>query len=716
MSITSITEAERIEIRDACLTAAQEMQQVVQSGATPRSDIAEAVQPSLQAAADALGLVVDSPESTALRDDLANHIDPTQGASLVGFKRTVLLDAMTTVSEALSADAVSIWEFAGDVVDKPVPADPATWDWTPAFQSAITAGVAALKISVGVFTVKTFRITSSIRVLGLGSGSVLRRAANYELDNSSTVGVSTTMVDVVSHGITVDFCNLCFDGNEANQNVNTPSGALIRAADVPGASNSLLSISVRGCDFVNMTRCAIFVAGDADSAGEEVLQVSACRFINGRAGIGGGDPRSANASGFAPAYLSIGDGFRVSVVNSLFAYTKTLATTTPRDYAPNAARITSLFTTDADGGASATFAANYFYGLGRADSGYDGTINSNNGLGVIDSYTIGRDVIVDGNIFIKSYSAPVRAKSSIQRLVVSNNTMLDNKEKGVSVGPMGATVGAQEGRITVTGNIIEGADVLGIGVSGDSTVSPGTIGHVNISNNIVTGVTNVDGLTGNVGCIAVRYARQVIISGNVTDQAASDVNIRGVQVRDCTDAVVSANSIVGSGNSGIDVVGLTSRIVITGNTVRASGMAGISVTSTGSPDITVTGNQTDGSVNYGIIVFRSRYLNLVGNSCTGVTGSSRGFYVDPAAIMSVVTGNTTDASTPLFQTLSGNVSQAGNSWNPAIQYRSASPTTGTWRLGDLVYNTAPAASGVVGWVCVVAGTPGTWKSFGTIAA
>lgn len=44
----------------------------------------------------------------------------------------------------------------------------------------------------------------------------------------------------------------------------------------------------------------------------------------------------------------------------------------------------------------------------------------------------------------------------------------------------------------------------------------------------------------------------------------------------------------------------------------------------------------------------------------------------------------------------------------------SAPTTGTWKRGERVYNTLPTANGVDGWICVVAGTPGTWKSFGTI--
>jgi hypothetical protein len=48
----------------------------------------------------------------------------------------------------------------------------------------------------------------------------------------------------------------------------------------------------------------------------------------------------------------------------------------------------------------------------------------------------------------------------------------------------------------------------------------------------------------------------------------------------------------------------------------------------------------------------------------------------------------------------------------------AVPSTGTYQVGDFVRNTAPSELGgggskyvLLGWVCVLAGTPGTWKEF-----
>lgn len=48
-----------------------------------------------------------------------------------------------------------------------------------------------------------------------------------------------------------------------------------------------------------------------------------------------------------------------------------------------------------------------------------------------------------------------------------------------------------------------------------------------------------------------------------------------------------------------------------------------------------------------------------------------------------------------------------------VRWRSAAPTTGTWAVGDIIYNTAPTAGGKIGWVCVTA-DPLTWKTFGAI--
>ena len=42
------------------------------------------------------------------------------------------------------------------------------------------------------------------------------------------------------------------------------------------------------------------------------------------------------------------------------------------------------------------------------------------------------------------------------------------------------------------------------------------------------------------------------------------------------------------------------------------------------------------------------------------------------------------------------------------------PTTGSFKKGDIVWNSNPIEKGYVGWVCVTDGTPGIWRGFGQI--
>jgi len=43
------------------------------------------------------------------------------------------------------------------------------------------------------------------------------------------------------------------------------------------------------------------------------------------------------------------------------------------------------------------------------------------------------------------------------------------------------------------------------------------------------------------------------------------------------------------------------------------------------------------------------------------------------------------------------------------------PTSGIWAAGDVVWNTAPASGQPAGWMCTVAGAPGTWKAMANLA-
>jgi hypothetical protein len=75
----------------------------------------------------------------------------------------------------------------------------------------------------------------------------------------------------------------------------------------------------------------------------------------------------------------------------------------------------------------------------------------------------------------------------------------------------------------------------------------------------------------------------------------------------------------------------------------------------------------------------------------------------------VTTLNTTSTMTLPARTIDS-VTMRGN----AQASGSAAPVAGTWKVGDYVRNSAPAVGSPKGWLCTVAGTPGTWVSEGNL--
>ena len=49
-----------------------------------------------------------------------------------------------------------------------------------------------------------------------------------------------------------------------------------------------------------------------------------------------------------------------------------------------------------------------------------------------------------------------------------------------------------------------------------------------------------------------------------------------------------------------------------------------------------------------------------------------------------------------------------------ILQSSTSPSIGSWVQGDLVLKSNPSIGYPLGWACTVAGTPGTWVTFGQV--
>lgn len=107
----------------------------------------------------------------------------------------------------------------------------------------------------------------------------------------------------------------------------------------------------------------------------------------------------------------------------------------------------------------------------------------------------------------------------------------------------------------------------------------------------------------------------------------------------------------------------------------------------------------------------SRYVDNVTASVAGVVLEFRGDSFLPTTTVSVVYGSAVrtfmnhGADLPLG--IRGQITDG-----KCIQMGAAPPVSGKFAVGDITYNSAPAAGAPTGWICTAAGTPGTWGILG----
>lgn len=660
-----------------------------------------------------------------LRQELAG----VGGAGLVGWIRSPLASAIASAGQMLSAQAINVWEFAEAVTDKPTLIDPATWDWTPAIQAAHDAGHEHLLIPAGTFHVKSVSVSHNFRVFGFGTAA---RLVHFP-DAVPGVG-ALVMFEVVAHDLKLTVDNLLLDGNEANQTAGYPYGYLIRATNVTGGSNARLSVVIHNCDLVNMCQAAISMDGDTASDAYEELVVENCRFLDGRQGIGRSTELGIDS--FGPDYITLTDKVYARIVNNSFIYSRPLAAsteTTTAQFPPVGVRITKREgLTNADA-CRVLIAGNYFYGCGRGERMTPAVERPEDGLGVIDFYARGRAIRIIGNHFEASQGSPVRGKTNCDMVIVQGN-VIDGAagNPGISVVPN--TYADQQGRVIIQGNIVKDVAYHGISVVGAS----GAITHEPPANTrrYVLDVMILDNLVDNVDTwnpgfqtadatgILVRNARSVRITGNTARVVeANGIVVRGTGGQYNSENVqVQGNLVEYPGAVGIlTEQSLAGAVDISGNTVIGAVGFGINAGAASGvgANLTLAANTVRGADGYGIY---SRYFQAVsanGNHVEQITGLSRGYRIDDAGSVKL-TGNTvgTGVDTPhsLAAGTQGIFAESCNSWNPNISYATAAPTAGAWAKGAVVWNSSPDSGEAAGWVCTASGTPGTWKSFGSIAA
>lgn len=205
----------------------------------------------------------------------------------------------------------------------------------------------------------------------------------------------------------------------------------------------------------------------------------------------------------------------------------------------------------------------------------------------------------------------------------------------------------------------------------------------------------------------IRIAR---IVGNQVENAAQ----RGIYVHNLASSEVdqfwnvSNNSVNRSHHCGIDIRIPSQDVVLrcagndsTNNAQTATGSASTDAS------LYIEGTSANGQV---VIVSGNTFGDVQGvatqQRAYSIANVSKVFDPDNVIIGSiptiVVSGVTAEYGATRFR---GNNTES---------YGTAAPVAETWARGDIVWNTTPLAAGV-GWICVAAGTPGTWYEFGVIS-
>lgn len=217
----------------------------------------------------------------------------------------------------------------------------------------------------------------------------------------------------------------------------------------------------------------------------------------------------------------------------------------------------------------------------------------------------------------------------------------------------------------------------------------------------------------------------------------------GFLLNESENTMITGNSIKNNIGRGIEIEGGTTGSVIVGNLIvddqaTATQDDGIQM-NTGDGEthtnILISDNHIEGNQTHGIelqttvagATFNGVYIKnnvIKNNGSYGLFSANNGTVSNLMISGNEFSGNTTrDVRLTGISSISGVVFK-DNRWDKNKSsfdqakdgYHSAAPTSGTWAVGDVVYHSAPAAAGNIGWVCVTAGSPGTWKSFGTIAS
>lgn len=293
----------------------------------------------------------------------------------------------------------------------------------------------------------------------------------------------------------------------------------------------------------------------------------------------------------------------------------------------------------------------------------------------------GENGVLVGNVCARNRIYGIYVMGVIGSWSISANTVSDMLwgDEFPSVAPYGIRVGmvgqGQEGKSTsyiINANTISNlsktaGQIFPIG----EAMSGCTYGKLVISNNTidvgtVTQIINSNNITGS-GTAGNYY--DVLVTGNYINATACDSSAPPIQFRSP----------------------INRQKIVTNNAINI-GYSGSNL----------------GVISHDSTALDSRCFIVTGNTINCPTSAWSSAY-DPIYVRRV-------ASEKILNNVVNGVSCRDWDGYKYIDRGNAVPTTNYWSRGSIIENTNPLAAGHIGWTCITAGTPGTWKTYGAIEA
>lgn len=356
-----------------------------------------------------------------------------------------------------------------------------------------------------------------------------------------SIEASAPLIDINSSDIDVSINDLELDGNRASQPAEF-QGALLRLSSFSSRTSNV-TLKVSCVSFKNMSGFGCLLYGDFTSESGHDVSIKDCLFD----GINEG-----NSSSYNPCQIFAADGIEtLSVTGNVFK--------SGYDFSTFGACAFQLTSTNPASRATSnvTFSGNTSYGMGRSAA---------NGLGALDVYVWGENLIITDNRMVDSFSPGLRAKASSENVIISNNHVINTQNNYEAISFANTTTGVCYGSLTVTGNVVDGAN-NGIFIEGATTDS---FEEVTCNSNVVKNVTN-DGIN-------LNNIENFTVNGNVVKSTGR----YGIFIKTWWGtANVSNNSIDTTGNIGIYSTWLNinygESMVISGNAIKNPTTRGIQV-------------------------------------------------------------------------------------------------------------------------------------------